>query len=375
MKEKENNLNNTVKDLQKEIKEISKYFKNKLNPDEDKEKELKSYNCVREIRKDNKDYRNKEEKGTPQGQIQDILTLGITIYLYKERIKVKINEIQDNLKTNYLVYESVFVINDFHKVGEYYVKFGGIEDIYNFICELFENNKDLLIKSDNDDKIIIKLKFPCGLKEEEIELEILNKELSLDNTLKNFQKSINYLNKENKNIKDNFSFDNKKIIDEIQNLKNENNKMKKEIQEIHTDNYKLKIEFQKDLLEKVYPVGSYYWSEKNISPEELFGGKWTQIKGRFLFSSDNSHSVGSSGGEERVTLSLNEIPSHCHNYDRFRYYSYTSHDLPGSNYYVLYYPKNDTTFYSTYSTSYSGGNNSHNKMPPYITANCWRRTS
>ena len=50
LKEKENSLNNTVNHLQKELKEISKYIKEKLNPDEEVEKDLQKYYCIREIK-------------------------------------------------------------------------------------------------------------------------------------------------------------------------------------------------------------------------------------------------------------------------------------------------------------------------------------
>ena len=72
-------------------------------------------------------------------------------------------------------------------------------------------------------------------------------------------------------------------------------------------------------MEKVYPVGSYYWSEKNTSHEELFGGKWESISYRFLFSTDSNHSVDSTGGEEMHTLTENEMSSHNHGYQRFDY--------------------------------------------------------
>jgi len=44
-------------------------------------------------------------------------------------------------------------------------------------------------------------------------------------------------------------------------LKNINESLK----EINKTNIITKAEFKKDLLEKVYPIGSYYWSEKNTS--------------------------------------------------------------------------------------------------------------
>ena len=151
LKEKENSLNNTVNDLQKELKEISKYIKEKLNPDEEEEKELKKYYCIREIRINTNEIEKEEDeiiKMTPGGKDDyiDIFTIAIYIYLYKDKLKIKINEIQDNLKSNPLVYESNFFMDDFKKISEYYIQFGGIEIIYKFLCELFEKRKDTLEK-------------------------------------------------------------------------------------------------------------------------------------------------------------------------------------------------------------------------------------
>ena len=147
--------------------------------------------------------------------------------------------------------------------------------------------------------------------------------------------------------------------------------MKTDIDDLQKQTYNLKIEFQKDLLEKVYPVGSYYWSQKNTSPEELFGGKWESISGRFLFSTDSNHSVDSTGGEEMHRLTENEMPSHCHCYDRFQWSNYSFESFTGSGRYLPYRTGGDFTYSST--TDYKGGNQPHNNMPPYITAYCWRR--
>ena len=167
--------------------------------------------------------------------------------------------------------------------------------------------------------------------------------------------------------------DNNQINDAINDIKNDiYKKMKTDIDDLQKQTYNLKIEFQKDLLEKVYPVGSYYWSQKNTSPEELFGGKWEAISGRFLFSTDSNHSVDSTGGEEKHTLTENEMPSHTHGYNRFNYYSYYSFgNLPGTGMYVPY--RNDSNWTISDNVGYKGGNQPHNNMPPYITAYCWRR--
>ena len=135
-----------------------------------------------------------------------------------------------------------------------------------------------------------------------------------------------------------------------------------------------KEEFKKNLLEKVYPVGSFYWSEKNINPGSIFGGVWSKIEGKFLFASDSNHSVGSTGGEERVTLSVSEIPSHCHGYTKFRYdNTYNPRDCQTKRTEWHPYAKSDHNFFENINTGSAGESRSHNNMPPYMTANCWKR--
>ena len=62
-----------------------------------------------------------------------------------------------------------------------------------------------------------------------------------------------------------------------------------------------------------HPVGSFYFTAGAESPAELFGGTWTQIKGRFLFASNSSYAAGSTGGEATHKLTENEMPPHIHN--------------------------------------------------------------
>ena len=373
LKENEHNLNNTVEKLKeenisikKELQEMSKLVKEKLKPDEEEEKELQVYECIRE-----KKYAQEEENNniinknnTPQGKYISTNIFMIYIYLYNEKIKVRISEIQDNLKSNPLIYESSFIMNDFEKISKYYIKYTDTKVIYDFICDLLKNNKDTLNKQD-DTKIILTVTFPCGLKEDQINLEIFNKELSLDNTLKNIKQSIKIINQ-------NMQKDNNNINDIINEIKNDvYKKMATDINELQKQTYNLKIEFQKDLLEKVHPVGSYYWSQKNISPEELFGGKWESIYGKFIFSTDSNHSVDSTGGEEKHQLTIDEMPSHNHGYGRFNYYSYLYSNLNSGSYKYPY--RDDYNFNTSASTDYTGRTQAHNNMPPYITAYCWRR--
>ena len=137
--------------------------------------------------------------------------------------------------------------------------------------------------------------------------------------------------------------DNNQINNVINDIKNDiYKKMKTDIDDLQKQTYNLKIEFQKDLLEKVYPVGSYYWSQKNTSPDELFGGKWESIYGKFIFSTDSNHSVDSTGGEEKHQLTIDEMPSHNHGYQRFNYYSYTLSNINSGDWRYPY--RNDSNF-------------------------------
>ena len=329
LEEKERRLLNYIENLNsqmKEVKEVEKYVRDTLMDKENKEEEEEDeYTCTRNIN---------VKQGT--------LNLSLSMILLEARIKFIIKEIQDNLMNNPKYYETSFAIKNFDKIGTYYMENGGIKALFTFLCDLLKNGKDTILMK--EDKIIVTVKFPLGAKDEEISLSILQKKKSLQKTLNDIDLTLKDLNKAN--------------------LYNEDN-----LEET-------KKEFKKMLLEKVYPIGSYYWSEKNIDPGSLFGGTWTKIYGRFLFASDSSHSVGYTGGQERVTLSSYEIPSHSHTYYRCQYDSYkrcTNADVDSNgNYKVACYNNDKSNDYST-STSSFGGNSSHENMPPYLTANCWRR--
>ena len=94
LKVKEKNLNETVVVLKKELNEISKYIKEKLTPNEDTEKIIKSYEVVREIKKNSQ----KEEKiekneiqdeninsSTPCPEDLDIFIISLKLILYKDK--------------------------------------------------------------------------------------------------------------------------------------------------------------------------------------------------------------------------------------------------------------------------------------------------
>lgn len=62
-----------------------------------------------------------------------------------------------------------------------------------------------------------------------------------------------------------------------------------------------------------YPVGSIYCSIDSTDPGALFGGTWAAIgAGRALVAAGGGFVVGSEGGADTHTLTVEEMPSHAH---------------------------------------------------------------
>ena len=140
-----------------------------------------------------------------------------------------------------------------------------------------------------------------------------------------------------------------------------------------------------------YPVGAIYISTVSTSPASLFGGTWTQIKDRFLYSVGDTAFAGQQGGEISHTLTVNEMPGHYHSLAHtgdHPSFSVTwgninasveapsavmvSHTpgqaLTSSNSLVVFQD-------SDYITAYSGGGAAHNNMPPYLSVYMWQRVA
>ncbi len=71
------------------------------------------------------------------------------------------------------------------------------------------------------------------------------------------------------------------------------------------------------------------------------------------------------------------MPRHNHEYKEFSYESYCCFDIPNFGNYGFF--AHNTKEYGgkfsyTSSTTSVGGGSSHNNMPPFLTANCWKRT-
>ncbi len=130
----------------------------------------------------------------------------------------------------------------------------------------------------------------------------------------------------------------------------------------------------KTIFDLIYPVGSIYLAYNHINPSTLFGGTWVRIEQRFLWAvgSDNA-TIGKTGGEYDHTLTIEEMPSHRHNYMVYDA-SGTDYSAEGNFGNVAAYASDKAKGWASY-PSYTGGGAAHNNMPPFIQISAWRRTA
>lgn len=113
-----------------------------------------------------------------------------------------------------------------------------------------------------------------------------------------------------------------------------------------------------------YPVGSYYISANSTSPASLFGGTWHRIESRFLWAAPSTSTLGATAGEMTHTLTVNEMPSHTHDFIR-----QTGQAASGT----ARATANSAGTALTGVIGYTGGGQAHNNMPPYVNVAIWRR--
>ena len=121
------------------------------------------------------------------------------------------------------------------------------------------------------------------------------------------------------------------------------------------------------LINLVHPVGSYYWTSSSDNPGTTFPGTtWTQIKDRFMLAAGDAYPVDATGGAASVTLDVTQIPAHHHTFQ------WTAGEI-GTGGSTVRIPAD--VEYGVQNTSNTGGGLSHNNMPPYLVAYCWKRTA
>ena len=150
-------------------------------------------------------------------------------------------------------------------------------------------------------------------------------------------------------------------------------------------------------LDDVYPVHSIYMSTNGTDTGLLFGGSWTRIQGRFLLGATGdtaetgtdiqktaSVGPGGMGGEAAHQLSVNEMPSHTHVQNSHNHpvgYRNISDQSGSTNRrHGPYGQSTDNTGNinaggTTATNQNTGGSETHNNMPPFLSVFIWERTA
>ena len=148
----------------------------------------------------------------------------------------------------------------------------------------------------------------------------------------------------------------------------------------YTNLYNQLSNTEKNIIDKIYPVGSIYMSTEDDTIEKVqdkFGGEWEKYsQGRTLIGegtgTDSNGLVqtftnGSMGGEYTHKLTIAEMPSHNHN--------------DGTSPSVAFTPPIGTetakvAFDANFGrpTTSTGGDGSHNNIEPYVVTYMYRRT-
>ena len=118
-----------------------------------------------------------------------------------------------------------------------------------------------------------------------------------------------------------------------------------------------------------YPVGAIYLSVTNVNPATLFGGTWEAIGGRFLLGANSTYAAGSTGGEAAHQLTTAEMPRHNHTLDNYNV------SAGNTTAYMNVQAQAKVGYNGNVQTLYTGGDGSHNNMPPYLAVYMWKRTA
>ena len=134
----------------------------------------------------------------------------------------------------------------------------------------------------------------------------------------------------------------------------------------------------------IYPIGSIYMSVNNSDPSLIFGGTWQQIKDKFLLASGDTYSQGTTGGVAsnsytpagtvgNTTLTIDQIPSHSHEYGTIG--GSGSGVVTGQGFGARTDTSGSTGGGQPHNHSFTGTATTFNNMPPYLAVNVWVRTA
>ena len=136
-------------------------------------------------------------------------------------------------------------------------------------------------------------------------------------------------------------------------------------------------------INSIYPVGSIIIRDDTEDMSNFLGFTWEKVfAGRVLVGLDTSqtefNTIGKTGGEKTHTLTVDEMPSHTHDMDDAVYGNYKNRlgikeDGGGGN--GLIPSMMQTTGYSKYLPTETGGGQAHNNLQPYQVVAYWKRTA
>lgn len=123
----------------------------------------------------------------------------------------------------------------------------------------------------------------------------------------------------------------------------------------------------------IYPVGSIYIAVNGTSPASLFGGKWEQLKDRFLVGVGSNYAAGATGGFDYVYLTDGVLPAHTHTVTMARKdgspVSWSSASAFGR------YSGDAGGASFTMPTSSAGSGTALENRPPYLAVYMWKRVA
>lgn len=127
----------------------------------------------------------------------------------------------------------------------------------------------------------------------------------------------------------------------------------------------------KQLFLLMHRVGDIIFSTSDENPSTIYGGTWVAWgKGQVPVGVDTSDSdfntVEKTGGEKEHTLTVDEMPSHKHDFGQ--QFATTSNLSGQYGYYIIAGTQTDVI-------KNTGGNQPHNNLQPYITCYMWKRTA
>ena len=147
MEEKDNLYNNKIKEIQEEREKIENEIITSVSKHQE---EIQGLQLTEKYVKDKLILDEKENEKEIEKHIYkrvlDNFNMEIYMILYEKKIKFNIKEIQDDLKSNLLIYETNFTIEKLSEKTVHFKNLGNIESIFKFLHDLLNDKKDKIKK-------------------------------------------------------------------------------------------------------------------------------------------------------------------------------------------------------------------------------------